>query len=332
MFTAFVREADRLVRIDTPTTDIATTDTAIIAAPAILWADILRPDAADAAQAAALLGIDIPTLQEMEEIEPSARLYEEAGAQFMTVPIVVGLDSDAPQLAPVTFIVGAASLVTVRHAEAAPFDQVAARRLRSNGATTAETLMLDLVEAIVDRVADVLERSAGHCDAVSRDVFARKAAGGDGGTARDLDAMLGRIGREGDLLTKLRECLVGLARLLSYHSARSPGAARDARARLKTVQRDVQALTDHASFLSGKINFLLDATLGFINLEQNQIIKIFTVAAVAFLPPTLIASIYGMNFDLMPELRWEFGYPFAILLMIGSAVLPFAYFRKRGWL
>jgi magnesium transporter len=329
MFTAFAREADRLVRIDTPT-PTTTSETATIASPAILWADILRPDAADAAEAAALLGIDIPTLQEMEEIEPSARLYEEAGAQFMTVPIVVGLDSDAPQLAPVTFIVGAASLVTVRHAEAAPFDQVAARRLRSNGATTAETLMLDLVEAIVDRVADVLERSAGHCDAVSRDVFARKAAGGDGGgTARDLDAMLGRIGREGDLLTKLRECLVGLARLLSY---RSPAAARDARARIKTVQRDVQALTDHASFLSSKINFLLDATLGFINLEQNQIIKIFTVAAVAFLPPTLIASIYGMNFDVMPELRWQFGYPFAILLMIGSAVMPFAYFRKRGWL
>lgn len=329
MFTAFAREADRLVRIDTTTTETATT----ASSAAILWADILSPDAADAAAAAALLGIAIPTLQQMEEIEPSARLYEEAGAQFMTVPIVVGLDSDAPQLAPVTFIVGAASLVTVRHAEAAPFDQVAARRLRSNGATTAETLMLDLVEAIVDRVADVLERSAGHCDAVSRDVFARKAAGGDGsGTARDLDAMLGRIGREGDLLTKLRECLVGLARLLSYHSTRSPGNARDARARLKTVQRDVQALTDHASFLSGKINFLLDATLGFINLEQNQIIKIFTVAAVAFLPPTLIASIYGMNFDAMPELRWQFGYPFAILLMIGSAVLPFAYFRKRGWL
>lgn len=322
MFTAFAREADRLVRIDTAT----------VVPPAILWADILHPDAADAARVAALLGIAIPTLQEMEEIEPSARLYEEAGAQFMTVPIVVGLDSDAPQLAPVTFIVGAESLVTVRHAAAAPFDQVIARRLRSNGATTAETLMLDLVEAIVDRVADVLERSAGHCDAVSRDVFARKAAGDEGGEARDLDAMLGRIGREGDLLTKLRECLVGLARLLSYHSARSPAAARDVRARLKTVQRDVQALTDHASFLSSKINFLLDATLGFINLEQNQIIKIFTVAAVAFLPPTLIASIYGMNFDMMPELRWQFGYPFAILLMIGSAVMPFAYFRKRGWL
>ena len=328
MFTAFAREADRLVRIDAATPAAPATDMS----PAILWADILHPDAADAAEAAALLGIAIPTLQQMEEIEPSARLYEEAGAQYLTVPIVVGLDGGAPQLAPVTFIVGAASLVTVRHAAAAPFDQVIARRLRSNGATTPETLMLDLVEAIVDRVADILERSAGHCDAVSRDVFAHKASGSEDGAARDLDAMLGRIGREGDLLTKLRESLAGLARLLSYHSARSAGNARDARTRLKTVQRDVHALTDHASFLSSKINFLLDATLGFINLEQNQIIKIFTVAAVAFLPPTLIASIYGMNFDLMPELRWQFGYPFAILLMIASAVLPFAYFRKRGWL
>ncbi len=322
MFNAFVREPDRLVRADAGAAN----------PPALLWADIVHPTAEDAAKAAALLGIAIPTLPEMQEIEPSARLYEEAGAQFMTVPIVVGLDGDAPRLAPVTFILGAASLATVRHAEAAPFEQVVARRLRTNGTTTAETLMLDLIEAIVDRVADVLERSALHCDTVSRDVFARKAAGGGEGPARDLEAMLGRIGREGDLLTKLRECLVGLARMLSYHGTRSEGSARDARARLKTIQRDVQALSDHASFLSGKINFLLDATLGLINLEQNQIIKIFTVAAVAFLPPTLIASIYGMNFDLMPELRWQYGYPFAILLMIFSAVLPFAYFRKRGWL
>lgn len=323
MFNAFVREADRLVRADI----------GAVNPPAILWADIVHPTAEDSANAAALLGIEIPTLPEMQEIEPSARLYEEVGARFMTVPIVVGLDGDTPRLAPVTFILGAASLVTVRHAEAAPFEQVIARRLRSNGATTAETLMLDLIEAIVDRVADVLERSALHCDTVSRDVFARKAAGGGAeGPARDLEAMLGRIGREGDLLTKLRECLVGLARMLSYHSTRSEGGNREARTRLKTVQRDVQALTDHASFLSGKINFLLDATLGLINLEQNQIIKIFTVAAVAFLPPTLIASIYGMNFDLMPELRWQYGYPFAIVLMLVSAVLPFAYFRKRGWL
>lgn len=324
MFNAFAREADRLVRIDT-------TNTAATLRP-ILWADIVHPTAEDAVHAAGLLGISLPTLLEMQEIEPSARLYEEAGARFMTVPIVVGLDGDSPRLAPVTFILAAASLATVRHAEAAPFEQVVARQLRTNGATTAETLMLDLIDAIVDRVADVLERSALHCDSVSRDVFARKAAGGGAeGPARDLEAMLGRIGREGDLLTQLRECLVGLARMLSYHSTRRDGSG-DARTRLKTIQRDVQALTDHASFLSGKINFLLDATLGLINLEQNQIIKIFTVAAVAFLPPTLIASIYGMNFDLMPELRWQYGYPFAIVLMIVSSVLPFVYFRKRGWL
>jgi magnesium transporter len=328
MFTAFAREADRLIALNLAHMDRD------VAHPPILWADMVRPEAADAAQVSALLGIDIPTLQEMEEIEPSARLYEEDGARFMTVPVVSGPDGEAPVLAPVTFILGAASLITVRHVESRPFDLVIARRLRSNGATTAETLMLDLMEAIVDRLADMLERNAGQCDAVSREVFAHKAAGGAGGGAesRDLEAMLGRIGREGDLLTKLRESLVGLARLLSYWSARSPRADHDLRDRIKTLQRDVQALTDHASFLSSKVNFLLDATLGLINLEQNQIIKIFTVAAVAFLPPTLIASIYGMNFDYMPELRWHLGYPFAIVLMIISSVLPFVYFRKRGWL
>lgn len=324
MITAFVREADRLIPVD-----VARMGNDAPAQP-ILWADIVRPQAADARQVSALLGITIPTLPEMEEIEPSARLYEEEGAQFMTVPLVTGLDSDAPQLAPFTFILGPASLVTVRYVDSAPFDQVIGRRLQGNGSTTAQSLLLDLVEAIIDRIADILERIAGQCDAVSREVFARKAAGGSGSVeSRDLEAMLGRIGREGDLLTKLRECLVGLARLLSYHSARN---ARDVRARLKILQRDVLALADHASFLSGKINFLLDATLGLINLEQNQIIKIFTVAAVAFLPPTLIASIYGMNFDFIPELRWHFGYPFAMAAMVVSAILPFVYFRKKGWL
>jgi magnesium transporter len=107
---------------------------------------------------------------------------------------------------------------------------------------------------------------------------------------------------------------------------------KDIKARIKTLSRDLGSITDHANFLAGKVNFLLDATLGLINIEQNAIIKIFTVAAVAFLPPTLIASIYGMNFDFMPELKWHYGYLVAIGLMILSAVLPMWYFRRRGWL
>lgn len=326
MFNAFAREADRLV----PTDILATAG----AAPSILWADIVRPGAAEARTASALLGVDIPTLQEMEEIELSARLYEEDGALFMTVSLVTGAEGDEPRLTPVTFILGRSSLVTVRHDDALSFDQLRGRRLRGTGRESAHYLLIDLLDTTVDQVADALEHSSLRCDAISREVFGAKTgkrpAAGD--PSRDLEAMLGAIGRQGDLLTKLRESLVGMARLLSYYSARHPDAGRDARTRVRTLQRDVQALTDHASFLSSKINFLLDATLGLINLEQNQIIKIFTVASVAFLPPTLIASIYGMNFELMPELRWSLGYPASIGLMLVSAALPFLYFRRRGWL
>lgn len=153
--------------------------------------------------------------------------------------------------------------------------------------------------------------------------------------ARDLQSMIERIGKKGDLLSLARESLVTINRLASFHQTAEGGDARttkELKLALKTVQRDAMALSDHAAFLSAKINFLLDATLGLINLEQNAIIKIFSVAAVVFLPPTLVASIYGMNFDFMPELSWQIGYPLALVLMVLSAVLPYLFFKRKGWL
>ena len=201
--------------------------------------------------------------------------------------------------------------------------------------------MLGLVEAIIDRAADALERIGDEVDAISREVFRNKSPSVSKKT-HNLQSLIEQIGRKGDLLTKIRESLVSIARLVAYHSAiESSGRVLDAtrrkspkeiRQRIKLIQRDATSLGDHAIFLSGKINFLLDATLGLINLEQNQIIKIFSVAAVVFLPPTLVASIYGMNFDFMPELHWLPGYPLALALMVLSAVVPYLYFKQRGWL
>jgi magnesium transporter len=135
----------------------------------------------------------------------------------------------------------------------------------------------------------------------------------------------------------MRESLVSIGRMGAYMSAvldamKQAKEMKDHRARLKILQRDIASLTDHSSFLSSKINFLLDAVLGLINIEQAGIIKIFSVAAVVFLPPTLVASIYGMNFRVMPELEWTYGYPFAIGLMVLSALLPWLYFKRKGWL
>ncbi|MGE0715276.1 MAG: magnesium transporter CorA family protein [Alphaproteobacteria bacterium] len=300
------------------------------------WIDLVDPSAEEGRLVARGLGVAIPTREEMEEIEPSARLYAEEGAEFMTVTAVARIDTDEPIKTPVTFILKGATLVTVRYAEPRPFAIFAARAQRP-GATscgTGELTMLGLIEAMVDRLADGLERAGNEIDTLSHAVFRNKA-----GTAKrkssDLQSVIEQIGRRGDLLTMIRESLVSINRLLTYHTAVEGAdrkASKEARQKAKTLLRDTVSLGDHAGFLSGKINFLLDATLGLINLEQNQIIKIFSVAAVVFLPPTLVASIYGMNFDAMPELKWALGYPWALGLMVISAILPYLYFKRRGWL
>src|SRR6185369_16676001 len=171
-------------------------------------------------------------------------------------------------------------------------------------------------------------------DQISREVFRNKTKNVTR-KARDLQEIIERIGKKGDILALARESLVSITRLSSFHQTSDgtdPKSTRELKQELKVLQRDAAALSDHAAFLNSKINFLLDATLGLINLEQNQIIKIFSVAAVVFLPPTLVASVYGMNFDLMPELHLPFGYPLALVLMVGSAILPYLFFKRKGWL
>jgi magnesium transporter len=193
--------------------------------------------------------------------------------------------------------------------------------------------MLGLIDAMIDRIADALERVSNEVDGISREVF-RKKAGNASKQTRNLQSIIEQIGRQGDLLSIVGEGLISMVRLLTYHTAVEGGGKKASRTRLraKSLQRDAVSLSDHTARLSSKINFLLDATLGLINLEQNQIIKIFSIASVVFLPPTLVASIYGMNFHSIPELSWSIGYPWALGLMILSSLLPFLYFKRRGWM
>ena len=303
------------------------------AEPAI-WLDLIDPTPEEDRLVEQRMGVSIPTKGEMEEIEPSARLYNEAGAEFMTVTAVMNLDTDEPIKTPVTFVLKGLTLVTVRYAQPKPFSSFASRAQRPDAACfNGEDVMLGLIDAMIDRTADALERVSNEVDAISRDVFRRKAANVSKQT-RDLQSIIEQIGRKGDFLSTVAEGLISLTRLLTYHAAveESGKARRHLRQRAKSLQRDATSLSDHTARLSNKINFLLDATLGLINLQQNQIIKIFSVAAVVFLPPTLVASIYGMNFDYMPELKWLGCYPWAIGLMALSAVLPYLYFKRRGWL
>jgi magnesium transporter len=225
--------------------------------------------------------------------------------------------------------------VTVRYADPKSFHHFIIRAQRANmlSCNTGEQVMLGLMEAIIDRTADALERVGDDIDAISRGVLRSKGA--KAMKSNDLQAAIEQIGRKGDLLTMIQESLISLGRVVAYHSAldlNQKKLAKESRQRARLIQRDATSLGDHASFLSNKVTFLLDATLGLINLEQNQIIKIFSVAAVVFLPPTLVASIYGMNFAIMPELHLAFGYPLAIGIMVASAILPYVYFKRRGWL
>ncbi|GEC33730.1 magnesium transporter [Sinorhizobium fredii] len=303
----------------------------------VTWFDLFNPSADETRFVEDHLGIAIPTRDEMQEIELSDRLYQEDGAEFMTMTATAKLDSDYPVKVPVTFVLKGATLITVRHADPKPFQLYATRIQKPNGAVceTGELVMLGLLEAMIDRIADALERAGNEVDGISREVFRKSHASATKKT-RDLQSLIEQIGQKGDLLTTIRESLVSIGRLVAYHVALEGSAARKAakesRQRVKLIQRDAASLGDHALFLSNKINFLLDATLGLINLEQNQIIKIFSVAAVVFLPPTLVASIYGMNFEIIPELHWRLGYPYALAAMAISALLPYLYFKRRGWL
>ncbi|TKT54506.1 magnesium/cobalt transporter CorA [Rhizobiaceae bacterium LC148] len=308
------------------------------AQPPVVWYDLINPTQEEERTVGERLGITVPTMDEMEDIELSARLYQENGAEFMTMTVLTRPDAEAPRKVPVTFIVKGQALVTVRYSEPRPFDAFLARARRGNGAglhcSNGELIMAGLIEAVIDRMADTLERLGNDIDQISQEVFSAKAAKVNKKT-RDLQELIREIGQAGEFLTVVRESLVSVSRVVAYYSALDGvdrKLAKELRQRLKLLQRDATSLGDHSAFLSSKINFLLDATLGLINLEQNQIIKIFSVAAVVFLPPTLVASVYGMNFDVMPELRWQYGYPMAIGMMIVSMIMPYLYFKRKGWL
>lgn len=291
-----------------------------------IWIDLLEPSPEEERQVEASLGIDVPTHEEMQEIEASSRLYEEDGALFMTVSVLHKATTDAPESSAITFILAKDTLVTLRYADPLPFQTLTRKIERSPGVGggSAESMLMTLLEQIVDRLADIMEACVADLEAISRQVF-----GEDG--SRDHKEVLRRVGRVGDLATKAKDSLLSLNRMVVFLAAQMQ-AGKETRTRLKTLSRDVLSITEHATFVASKVTFLLDATLGLINIEQNNIIKMFSVAAAAFLPPTLIASIYGMNFQILPELGWKFGYPMALGLMVLSAVLPLLYFKRKGWL
>lgn len=311
--------------------ELSVADTPALPARAV-WIDLLNPTRAEELFIEQNLGLQLPTREDMVEIEPSSRVYEEDGALYLTANLVVQADTE-PTSTPVAFVLTPTHLVTVRYADPKSFMAFGAHVERNPAlCADANSALVFLLEAIVDRLADVLEGVSTEIDNIGKATFRRSSAKArQRMTNEALRVLLGRIGQAQDLVSKSRESAVSLARVVSFlsFSIKKDGNARE---HLKSMQRDLSSLTDHATYLGGTATFLLDAALGLISIEQNAIIKIFSVAAVIFLPPTLVASIYGMNFEFMPELGWHFGYPFAIGAMIVSAIVPYLFFRARGWL
>jgi magnesium transporter len=280
-----------------------------------------------------LLGVAVPTREEMQEIEVSSRLYVENGARYMTATLMCNSDTAIPKHTAVTFILAKHRLVTVRYEEPKPFTIIGAKLTRvCPKDVTGETVLMDLLDAVIDREADLLERIGVEVDQVSHEIFDPHGKGPD--KSLSYNDILKTIGSKGDLTSKVRESLVSLGRLLLFLANEAEGMRwpKDTRLQLISMQRDVQSLSDHATYLTNKITFLLDAMLGVVTIDQNHLLNIFSISSVALKPPTLVGTVYGMNFKAMPELDWSFGYPMALLLMVVSAVLPFFIFKWKKWL
>jgi magnesium transporter len=325
MFSVFVPSESSLKKL-------ASVDLAALPENAV-WIDLVKPTAEEDHAVERLAGIAVPTREDMQEIEISSRLYIENGARYMTATLMCAADTENPRTTAVTFILANHRLVTVRYDAPKPFMLVENKLARSSApGITGEMVLMELLDAVIDRNADILERAGSDMDTISHDIFEPEGAARTGHAKRYSDILIA-IGRKGDLTSKVRESLVSIGRVVTFiNAAVEVKWSKDMREQLKTMQRDVTSLTDHASYLSNKITFVLDAMLGVVNLEQNNIIKLFSVMAVVLMPPTLIASIYGMNFKIMPELEWPHGYTFALVAMLLAAVGPYVFFKWKKWL
>ncbi len=300
--------------------------------PDAVWIDLLDPSPSETAFVERATGLRLPSFADLSEIETSSRLRAQHGILYLSTPLVYRANADDPGTTPVGFVLGPELLVTVRFKELIPFTTFG-----EAAPGTGPEAFAGLVEAIVDRLADVLERIAAELDTLSHRLFRSEPIEGSrrrrpARSAADLRVILHRIGASGDLSSRIRDSLHGLGRIVPYvESMAGAWLPETVKPRLETVRHDLLSLSDYDHYLLDQVQLLLDATLGLINVEQNNIIKVLTIVSVVGVPPTLVASMYGMNFKYMPELGWDWGYPYALALIAISAVGPLLWFRWRGW-
>ena len=305
--------------------------------PEIVWIDLLSPEASETAFVEKTTGLVVPSLDELSEIESSSRLRTRDGALYLSLPLIYTAEPDDPMSTPVGFVLTRDRLITVRFAELPSFGSFADRTLSPESPhVTGLGIFIELLEAIVDRLADALERSASELDRLSHRLFragpasplSRRRSIGEA----NLRGILRRVGHNGDLTSKIRDSLLGIARIVPFVlTLAADWLPHELKPRLETLRQDIASLNDYDAHLLNKVQLLLDGTLGLINIDQNNIIKVLTIVSVVGVPPTLVASMYGMNFKHMPELDWAWGYPYGLALIVLSAILPLLWFKWRGW-
>lgn len=310
---------------------------AVEAVQRAVWIDLVNPTDAERSLVERGTGLRVPAREDLDEIETSSRLNVEHGVLYLSTPMGY-LDADGmAQAKPLGLVLSDRVLLTVRFAEARVFDQYsvrfAERFAETGGHPCSSEVFLGLLDGMVDRLADILEQIRGELDAISQRVFRPESARVNAAkTDMQLRATLRSIGRSGDRLSKLRDSLLGVQRILQFTGEHTAAyMPTDVSSRLRPLRLDVTSLMEYDGQLSNKVQFLLDATLGFINIEQNNSIKILTVVSVVGVPPTLVASIYGMNFKI-PELQWEYGYFYGLTVIILSGAIPYTWFKRKGWI
>lgn len=311
------------------------TDTSVTALAGATWIDLLEATQDEINQVRQATGMSIPTLAEVSEIESSSRLASRDGALYLTIPLVRTSDEGLGGIS-AGFILMPERLITVRFASNRIFDTYAEQLPRgAKDQGTGAHVFVGLMEAIIDRQADVLEQVASDLDAISHQIFTMgaKQEGGRKTEDRILRDTLARLGRLGDLISHVRETTVGASRIAPYvRTSAEDWLPKGLSGRLSTLRRDVGSVSDFDTHLNDKLQFLLDATLGFINIAQNNVMKVMAIASVVGIPPVLIAGVYGMNFKNIPEYNWAFGYAWGWGLIILTTLIPLAVFRWRRWI
>ena len=327
MITAYSLAGDLLQKLDCSPASGAALD----GLAGATWIDLLDPSAEQERAVERALSIAIPTQGEVRTVDASSQIYRDGETLVMSARVLSRSAAPEIRLVAVTFLLTRHRLVTLRYGDPTPFATFVARAEKEPGRSqSGETVMLGLLEAIIDRAAEILQSAGDALETLSSDIFSRGDQARQAGR-RDLHQVLQEVGRAGDLATRVRESLHGLGRIVPYLRA-DKGVDGEMATRLDIAGRDIASLLEHDAALMNNVTFLLDATLGLISIQQNGIIKILSVASVVFLPPTLLASIWGMNFVNIPELHYQYSYFVALGVMLLSAVLPYLFFKRRGWL